>query len=109
MLSELDKGCLKFVASILGLITICTIAIILVLALVSNCHAQSSYPAYQQSTQETNRQYHQMEIDRQQRLILQQQYIQTQQLDQMRRDTEVKFNQSNRSHDHSQFHNPIRY
>lgn len=52
-----------------------------------------------QSTQEINRQYHQLQIEQQQRQILQQQYSQQQQLEQMRRDAEFRFNtnQSNRT------------
>lgn len=78
------------------------IGLIIFISLVSNllamdCKAQSSYSAYQQSTQEINRQQHQQEVMRQQRQILQQQYIQQQQLEQMRRDAEFRFNQSNRN------------
>jgi len=82
------------------------VVVILFLLLHNTCSAQSMY-----SIQETNRQLHQAEMDRQQRLILQQQYIQSQQLDQIRRDAEFRFNhnQSNRTHDIHNHNNPIRY
>lgn len=70
----------------------------------ADCQAQSYY----NSTQEINRQQHQAEVDRQQRQILQQQYIQTQQLEQMRRDAEFRFNSDrvNRTHDQSHIQQP---
>lgn len=68
-----------------------------------------SAQGYYDSTQEINRQYHQMQMEQQQRQILQQQFIQTQQLEQMRRDAEFRFNQSNRNLDPSYLHQPIRY
>jgi len=102
MLNEFEKNTLKFIASILGLITFFAMLLTLTIAAVycKDSHAQS--------TQEINRQQHQAEVDRQQRQILQQQYIQTQQLEQMRRDAEFRFNsnQSNRTHDQSHIQQP---
>lgn len=81
-----------------------TVIAVTVILATQDCQAQGYY----NSTQEINRQQHQAEVDRQQRQILQQQYIQTQQLDQMRRDAESRFNsnQSNRTHDQSHIHQP---
>lgn len=84
-------------------ISLVILGIVGVLALSGNCKAQD-YSTYQQSTQEINRQYHQLEVIRQQ----QQQYIQQQQLEQMRRESDYRFNQFNRTHDHSHSHQLIR-
>lgn len=86
-------------------ISLVLIAIALaILSLISkDCKAQD-YSTYQQSTQEINRQYHQMEIQRQYQQQLQQQYIQQQQFDQLRREAEHSFNQSNKDHNHLHLH-----
>lgn len=72
------------------------LALIGIMALSTSCFAQSYY----NSTQEINRQQHQIEVNKQQQQILQQQYIQQHQLEQVRRDAEIRATQPNSRPEH---------
>jgi len=111
MLDKFELGVLKFILSVFTLITIFTLIIMLIILglFPKDCKAQSSYPDYQQSTQGINNQYHQLEMDRQQRQLMQHQFIQQQQLDQTRRDAEYNIRQSNRDINSESHHKPFRY
>jgi len=105
MFDEDDKLMFKGLNIMLGTLAFWVTIFLIILTLFTSkdCEAQSM-----NSIQEINRQQHQQEVMRQNQQILQQQYIQAQQLDQIRRDAEFRFNhnQSNRTHDHN---NLIRY
>lgn len=108
MFDEDDKLMFKGLNILLGTLVFWVVIFLILLTLFASkdCEAQSiNY------IQEINRQQHQQEIMRQNQQILQQQYIQAQQLDQIRRDAEFRFNhnQSNRIHSIHNHNNLIRY
>lgn len=71
--------------------------------IIFNIANAQDYSTYQPSIHELSSQHHQLVIERQQRQLLHQQYIQTHQLEQIHRNTDRNLNQLNTDFHQSPF------